>query len=578
MLKLRFARQFGITLVLALPLIIALLLVVTFVLSLSFRARERSRLQVASDTSAQAASAVMCSSKTCWESARRVAIETLRANAKLGSEVQFAATDMAPNGSALTHWESAGYSIDIERGQYLPKIGFTSMEDSWQSRNPGKPVPLVQNAVRIEISRSIIPFFNLDSTEMLSASGRTTALAQKVERVCAAPFAIPACALLNDNGEVDKKQLCLADRVFTATNRYCPPENPNCQVMPDFDYEPLVIPPGLDWSLLFGAAHGMFMGGYDISCFFATPRYNNVADNFGVVGLPGDTVSAELIELALKQPGGCREAFIGQPFSVLEDGLTSAELGDAVWNQITNAPNGGVEDGTHLPYGQVSAKAGFNHISLNDNRAFTHPVTRTLCDQIAASGGSSVSSYGVRPSYGVCNSRRTSFGQWGEYNQRSIYENLLLTCPYNDTSFDQLAWRVQIPVIAEPGQTAAACAGTLQTSNDPQFNGSRPQEIVGFVTVVIYDADVGAPPPSLSDFHSQMQLGARYCTEIGEPHTPPNFPIVPPPAASATFPFGFVGAGSTSTPCNAVRARIDCNSTIIASAFDSERNEPSIVE
>ena len=564
-------NQSGVTLIFSLPLIIALIVVVAFILTLSFRARERSRLQVASDTSAQAAAAVMCSSKECWETARQVAIDALKLNAQLGDEVEFSATEIDPSGATKTHWQSAGYTIDIMRGQWLPQEGFISLENTWQSRNPGKPRPVIQNAVRVEIQREILPLIHFGISGALVSSGKTTALAQRVQSVCAAPFAIPACALVDETGEISEQQACLSDRLFTAVNRYCPAGS-DCHVMPDFDYDPFVSPPGTEWRELFQDAIGTYAPDRDLSCFYPTPRYKQVSDNFGVIGLPGSTpATPERVQLTLMQPGGCSEATIGQSYSILPEGLTTPELGDAVWSQITNTPNGEIVDETHLPYSTVSTKAGFTRVNQNVNYAFSSDDLRSACEQMPLVS----QNYGVRPSFGICNSKRTDFGNWSNYSHRSRAEADLYYCPYSDTLFDRLAWRVQIPVIAEPGQTAESCAGTSNSHSDPLVDPSKRYEIVGFVTAVIFDEDIGAAPPSLSDMDVMSHAG-RVCSELNPTYG--HADQEPPPPASDKFPFGFVGSGTTATPCNLVRARLDCNSALFATAFDTEKTQPIIVE
>ena len=568
------------TLIIALPLIVALLLVGAFVLTLAFRARERTRLQVASDATAQAAAGVVCSSKTCWENSRKVALETLRLNAKLNSDVLFDAADTNPDGSVRTHWESAGYSIKVERGMWLPNSGFESLEADWQRINPGKPKVAVQNAIRVEVASTVLPLIDFGIKGLLHASGSATALAQEVESVCAAPFAIPACALYNQAGELDQKQICLTDRLFTAIDHYCPGGG-DCGVLPDFDYEPLVNPPNDDWTLLFQQNSVESIqtdsGNTDISCFFPTPRSPEISDHFGVVGVAGTTpANVALVRRALMQPYGCTEMAIGQPFSILAEGLTTRELGELVWSNITNAAQGGGEDRAHGEFSGLSSAAGFNGISDNINRAFSDNSSRMTCEAIA-NHALGASLWSTRPSYGVCNSRRTDFGNWSEYNRRSPSTGNPFgstACPSHDQQFNQPAWHIKIPVIAEPGETAASCAGTLNTSTDPRIEASKNYEIVGFVSVVIFDQDIGSLPPSLDNF--SLGSEARGCAGIGEGVPGPDAP--PPPPPSELFPFGFVGLNGTPTPCNIVRARIDCNSNIFASSFDNKRNLPRLVE
>src|SRR5439155_23845399 len=83
-------------------------------------------------------------------------------------------------------------------------------------------------------------------TAKFSTQDASTAVADLLPpQVCAAPFAIHLCSLIDENtGDFDVANIAHNDRLFTSVHRYqnaCPdPTNPDCSLIPvpSFLYEP----------------------------------------------------------------------------------------------------------------------------------------------------------------------------------------------------------------------------------------------------------------------------------------------------------------------------------------------------
>ena len=78
-------------------------------------------------------------------------------------------------------------------------------------------------------------------------------------------------------------------------------------------------------------------------------------------------------------------------------------------------------------------------------------------------------------------------------------EEARLSSPTNDPK-DAPVWITKIPVIASFGNNSQGCAGMKQADesfveSDPQIDLTLQYRIIGFVDLVVYDLDIGNPPP-----------------------------------------------------------------------------------
>jgi hypothetical protein len=203
--------------------------------------------------------------------------------------VNDAADLVGPGGT--TEWEVEGLQVRVERGRWWPEglwakdpnnpngpliriapttiaenrlipqapiFGYTSRVrvepkfepfdrfdgSNWQTEqgNSGTPDFIASNAVRIVLRiENYRPALNLGLSPAKTLSAQTIAARNKKKpllEMCAAPFAIPVCALLDERGEYRPARQCQYDRYFTETNRYCH-DGVDCDVLPGSWYAPI---------------------------------------------------------------------------------------------------------------------------------------------------------------------------------------------------------------------------------------------------------------------------------------------------------------------------------------------------
>jgi hypothetical protein len=111
-------------------------------------------------------------------------------------------------------------------------------------------------------------------------------------------------------------------------------------------------------------------------------------------------------------------------------------------------------------------------------------------------------------------------------------------------------WKIKIPVIAEPGTGAAACSGVIPGTSisDPNLAANKNYTIIGFVDLIVYDVDMGEPPPSYP------------ILKVDESGTEP-----------------FPEEMRFQEPCNNVRARITCESQFVPSSVPGGYAAPRLV-
>jgi hypothetical protein len=342
--------------------------------------------QSAIDTAALSAANTFCSTEACFGDALAVATDSLEGHLPdalgLGSTIDFPVADGPV-------WDVTGIKVTIQRGRWWPDGVPTNIAPyivthsngnfepldlldttggTWQEGFPGVPQHIVANAVYVKIEytyeHKILNIFGTATTQMVQET-YAAAGQMKNASVCVAPFAIPVCALLNESGEFDKDVNCRYERYFTGTDRYCPPGDPDCDILPGSTWTPMIDPDDYEF-------HGNFNpvgmpsreNHFRPSCSWETyPRAIDIRDHHGYVGLPHSaTVSGAIDEAEVLKvidssqananvSGGCANAKLGEPFVVLEDGLTNnvnmadvnpafASSDELVWAQIQDETEG----------------------------------------------------------------------------------------------------------------------------------------------------------------------------------------------------------------------------------------------
>lgn len=384
---------------------------------------------------------------------------------------------------------------------------------------------------------------------------------------CVAPFAIPLCSLLNEHGKHEKETICDADRIFTESKRYSSDPNTEDFYFPDFNFSPIADQSRVG-EIFFNNPDAIVQTGSLLgpavmtACSYHSQQYRKIADHFGVVGLPGTTeVTESAVQAVLQTPKGCSSsAKIGDPFQILDQGLTTPISGSLFENRYKNLDSlGDLED-----YPTIE--------SLNW-------VILTLIDMRFMSMGFRLGCFGPniggtarRESFGVCRSTRNHWGDWAEFANYASDANG--TCrPSRGIAETERVWKARVPVIAESGSNGRDCKNDLSVASR-----ENAYQIIGFTTVYIFDSDIGEGPAELPpmEANSAPTLRVRNCSFIGI-MTPLESPRRAVDDSPPEAPFSFrTTAGPRS--CNMVRARIDCKSSIFPSADDTAQNDPYLVQ
>lgn len=540
-------------LVIFVVMIAALVTLAFLAINASYVSVMRAELQVAADAASLAAASKLNSRVSGWESSREIALGILSEHRVASGLTGFDTLELDST-SSESEWNlssNRNLIARVERGQWTSTQGFTSYEGSWQTGNPGIPAFAAANAVRVELLRPqtelLQPSFWNNKTTY-NVAGSSVALRGPVDPVCAAPFAIPICSLVDGSGDLaPASKLCQGDRVFTESARYCPSDTPECGKLPTSPYsmcsDTFPASPGgftlpADDSrlgIMFGSILGGFFGEYrpvephnqqnpelprtppgDI-CYShhgATTRsacgewgwrrrqlFDSIADHYGVIGLPGTGPITEADVLGvLQDPSdtrGCVSAALGQPYRVLHPGLQTTGADTIIWDLITNQRGGGSASPNHTSYGSTMFGSMQRHYEVYEDYASNLGLA-TNCNV-------------DRRWKGICNSHRGRYNmsrglEWNTDGVRYFTFKLFSSAVPDPISGattaitdDTLVWQTQIPVIAEAGSNnVQPCKGFLSSASDPLIDPSKTYVVIGFINVTAYDTDIGHPPPNYS--------------------------------------------------------------------------------
>lgn len=535
-LKAQSAAHNGIVLPYLVIILPVFLIVIAFAVSLLYIKYLDVKYQTLSDISAKIGARETCSSKECFNKTRITALRYIERELT-GAE---GALDGAQNS---TEWETEGVKIKIERGRWIES--FEVLEQEWQEQNLGTPNFMVYNAVRISLKReSILSFLPSFLSGALTVSSESISVAKPPSKgECSAPFAIPLCSMLERDGGFNPKWICRADRLFTESNRYCPPGE-NCNVIPDFNYSP--IPNTMDVLTALNFEHWDYLnwgpgpieshGGLSLNtCSYLSPNYEDTPQNFGVVGAPGIVGEASMSAVLpiLNSERGCQDdTKIGDPFGVLANGLTDSNLNDRLRYLVMGNDQNTVS----------LASLDWDILQLI-NKAFINESEQEFCSEELRRPRSDRN--------GVCGSARTGWGlDWNHFEGVALESSggCSQDLGIRDNS---LVWKARVPIIA----SSEGCTQTVSPSTE--------YKIVGFVTAYIYDFDVGqvASLPEISSTSQELRECAGLRLNPIEPYPQNPFPLTT----------------SSARPCNVVRARLDCNSKVFPSADDTAENNPYLV-
>lgn len=252
-------------------------------------------------------------------------------------------------------------------------------------------------------------------------------------------------------------------------------------------------------------------------------------DVYGVVGLPTEVASGDIegdIQAALSNTNDPSwPAAIGQSFTILPGGLSSAATDQALWRAIINSDLGGMpgdNDTSHprigsTPIGtfdreKVVFSANLSAVNSGgdlpeqcpgyDESCIMSPYNPPDSPALLQNGVEWVYS-GASRFDGVCNSKWVNFnnfrittgvGYW--HDEFAMSADEVRTSGLDDNT---PVWHVSIPVVADSSAGAASCFGIDgSASQDPLPNVGNEFIIIGFVEGYIFDTDIGNPQPHVT--------------------------------------------------------------------------------
>jgi len=556
-------RQRGSILILLALLIPSLMIVMSLTVNTSYSLILRGEMQAASDASAIAGASALDGTQAGWDLARNNAINALHQHQVHGgitdspiipASFVLPADSVGP-GVEQTEWNGSNYLVTVKRGRWRRTSSgisvFESMENSdapggnWQNQSghTGLPRYLAANAVQVSVGRAsvgiLFPVLGAGTDYRMVQSA--TATASDPSGVEIAPFALPVCALATGTGDLaptgasNSDGICRSERYFTQVNGY--PEVGGVKPIPDFNYQPSQPVAG----------NVIAMAN---TCQWKNSRFYDPSDQFGVVGLAGETPTEDRVRDILGTGNGTQTGVrVGDQFEVLGPGLvdpaTNAVLTKRIMCRNVDPPGG---DPAQFESG-ANIGMGFSDLIQPKSRFVMSWSESPVTPDCPAD---------LRRTFGLCNSRRyrMKYGSPATPNVAEYVNNC--TGPVNYfgadanctclTSASSPVWRVFVPVISDPTLDPALGCRSASNPSDHPLNAASGHafEIVGFVRMTIFDTDVGDPPP----------VYPTGCT--------PD-PLAP---GHANQPWGFEIGGAL-TPCNLVRGRVDCATDFVSVPTDN---------
>ncbi len=367
------------------------------------------QLQSIAEAAAIAGTQQLCPEDACLENAYKAALTTIGHNFSLHNKGyhQISLKVLPPvNPQSKTNRTSyISEDNDLEVVIYhgwisrekpeTDKQYFEEVNLLWQEENPGIPAQLVINSLVVEMTLkgiSSIVGFEVGNSNSALIKAKAIARSGPINNVPIAPFAIPACALLNEEGSFNPADICYGDRLFTRSDRYLPavknflpfsvsyeealegvgpfikPKNGVANdylsyygykdradaeqkrseafkknlfgVRPSFFYGPCSkdinecnIKRELNYSL--DPDNSSYSNEYKTFGGWSNYAYSHISDHYGVVGSTKINVTSES-QLAMDLIYfNQTEAVIGQEFNIFHQGLTHKISGDAIWDIMT---------------------------------------------------------------------------------------------------------------------------------------------------------------------------------------------------------------------------------------------------
>ena len=482
----------GIVILILAMVIPALLVLAALVAFPSYSRLTHAELQSAADASAHAAALALCSNSGCYDAASQRAVDVLSRYSIHRRDGNTA--PIVLDASAGPHWEDANeYEVEVVRGAWWPNGAPASayyktlpnenrfiLLDSEDGSPPpnntfGANVPnfVAANAVYVKITlknyRDPLAFASPSGLEI---SADAIAVSGNVQSIRIAPFAVPACAIVDEDGAYHPESICQRDFFFARRDRYCAADDPNCNVTPG----------------MFGTLTNEFSGmmAREMCSWIQAPVASDV---FGFVGSPGIASTEESIVSAVKDNGGFL-THIGDKFYASETGLTTPAAFGALTEKMTT-------DDPPLGDGWLGAMRW----GPDGGGALGYPYWEYYPGGMEEYFDCSVPGAG---GWGACNSivfRVEDGDSWSPNAgfpvrcKAPVMGTPVGWSPYwfNDTPRPAY-WPTKAAVVA--WDNMEACQSLGAGIDPPPPPSGAELHIIGYVDLNMYDLDIGARPPA----------------------------------------------------------------------------------
>lgn len=454
-------------------------------------------LEKSTREASEAAALELCSTGECYLTARDVALNKVTSShATLLAKKRYTRRSRPKiivhrgrwwprNGNGATTYPNEELNTFFHTNRSFEDFDLTHRRGvTWQETFPQLPDFFAANAIYVE---AIVPLGSGRGRSRLSLRARSYAVAGKVtDEVCVAPFAVPVCALINNDGEYDKDNSCLYERMFTESNRYCDKnedgELVECGIVPGSLFRAYPKENGKADDILTQADYYfnedtdlkftrlvkedpdcLFFCSFEetfldvpvnLTCDYKSspaPEKESPADFFGLVGMPqtwleesnqnsseandNEELYQQLFERIASESSFCMKAKIGDDFKVLYTGLTSPESADS-FSQALLA-NSDEADSFGSKYEVIF------HSMLTKNPDFLQVSEEDTIDIVAKHAELGCATTTTR--HGMCNSqlfyydtqclvRQDMYSQIPEnsfYLGQPLYSENMLACPIN---------------------------------------------------------------------------------------------------------------------------------------------------
>lgn len=567
MLKTTCNSQRGAVLMITAMILFIIALITTFAFNIGESALVKAQLQRAVDVAAKDAATQYCSLDSCFAEAQRVALLSLQQPTGFGLGPVTIGSGDGPV------WENDAYKVTVQRGYWnwaASPVEALAADDAidarfypfesegeqyavWQSNHNTIGAGIFANAIYVKVVAKQPSFFSsLLGKNERNFAAESLAVSGSGSASYASPLAIPLESIITPSGDhssFNPEELCKGDIYFTDTQKAETPVNS----FPGFMWEPTLIGTSSEKCATKTSKTFAYPRFYDSNI---TPENindhrvelnNRLRAHFAFVG--SNVVGESESLLRERLVGSSNNVALGDTFNVHKDGLTQADSDGIIWNWILN--------GNRSVY-SINARPFVGKMAFGDKYASACKVARV------SDADETVPQPLIRQ--GACNSKRVTIT---DSVHGYIYDPttpVALVEPgelVSEGANGVSVAKVKVPIVSKNGSLAVPQAlwGAPEL-----YDETANYKVIGFLTVYLYDVDVGHMPYQLPATISIRSLGKSFSTAS---------------MLASRGPWGYlkdINDSGSEASCNLIRARIDCDTSLVPSGEESGRTTVTFVK